>query len=70
MADVVPESEEFGNDVPMDPIMEREGSEHSEELEVGEFFPTRSNFAYSFLFISIGTLYFLFRKMKYVKYGV
>ncbi|VDM71786.1 unnamed protein product [Strongylus vulgaris] len=36
MADVVPEAEEFGHDVPMDPVMERESSEHSEELELSE----------------------------------
>lgn len=34
MTDVVPEGEEFGHDVPMDPTMEREESEQSEELEV------------------------------------
>ncbi|EYC06286.1 hypothetical protein Y032_0077g1125 [Ancylostoma ceylanicum] len=43
MADVVPEAEEFGNDVPMDPIMEREGSEHSEELELSEAHDSEGN---------------------------
>ncbi|KAK6024297.1 hypothetical protein OSTOST_09896 [Ostertagia ostertagi] len=33
MTDVVPEVEEFGHDVPMDPTMEPEDSEHSEELD-------------------------------------
>ncbi|VDP32859.1 unnamed protein product [Heligmosomoides polygyrus] len=36
MTDVVPEGEEFGHDVPMDPTMEREESEQSEELEISE----------------------------------
>ncbi|VDO35884.1 unnamed protein product [Haemonchus placei] len=36
MTDVVPEVEEFGHDVPMDPTMEPEDSEHSEELDMSE----------------------------------
>ncbi|KAK6035556.1 hypothetical protein COOONC_26939 [Cooperia oncophora] len=36
MTDVVPEVEEFGHDVPMDPTMEPEDSEHSEELDISE----------------------------------
>ncbi|KAJ1350862.1 sex comb on [Parelaphostrongylus tenuis] len=36
MADIVPEAEEFGHDVPMDPTMESEDSEHSEELVMSE----------------------------------
>ncbi|KAK6745308.1 hypothetical protein RB195_011810 [Necator americanus] len=36
MADVLPEAEEFGHDIPMDPVMQREGSEHSDEVELSE----------------------------------
>ncbi|VDM56786.1 unnamed protein product [Angiostrongylus costaricensis] len=36
MAGIVPEAEEFGHDVPMDPTMESEDSEHSEELVMSE----------------------------------
>uniref|UniRef100_A0A158P5Z2 SLED domain-containing protein n=1 Tax=Angiostrongylus cantonensis TaxID=6313 RepID=A0A158P5Z2_ANGCA len=36
MTGIVPEAEEFGHDVPMDPTMESEDSEHSEELVMSE----------------------------------